>query len=146
MFYKDSCWKCIPNYSCGPFQSDKNLVGYRPGTDDSFLNALTLDSVHALPQILAATPTWHGLCPLPPLTRQVSHSSHGHKLPLTSTTNTQSDQVAPDIGLIRKEGPAKTLLPQQLLEQRGSITQKCRGSEALLEWTSPVEDMTGGSK
>lgn len=70
MFYKNSCWKCIPNYFHGLFQSDKNVVGYRPGADTSFVNALTRDSMKALPQILAGTPTWHALCPLPPLTKQ----------------------------------------------------------------------------
>lgn len=66
MFYKNSCWKCILNYSCGIFQSDSSLAGCRSRADYCFLKALTLDPVYASPQIVKATPTSHCVCPPPP--------------------------------------------------------------------------------
>lgn len=71
--------------------------------------------------------------------------SQNRSLKLPFSTTKQTDQVAPDIGLIEKGGPAEALLPQQLPRARRHHTQKFRRSNASWDGLNQWEKM-GGSK
>lgn len=104
MFYENSCWKCILDYSCGIFQAEKSLVEYRSGANHYSLNTLVPDSVYVLSQILLTIPISHCVCPplltttaftqFPMVTEQVTEAA------LSPSTHT--DELDPDIGLTER--------------------------------------------